>query len=360
MQNELPFISNELIKWYDYNKRELPWRETKDPYRIWISEIILQQTRVIQGYEYYIRFIDTFPDVVSLANAEEEEVLKLWQGLGYYSRARNLHAAAKTVATLHNGIFPTEYKDVLALKGIGEYTAAAITSFAYNLPYAVVDGNVFRFLSRLFGIDTPIDTTQGKKEFTNLATELLNKKNPGAHNQAIMEFGALQCTPTSPKCNECPLVDICIAYSQNTITKLPVKQGKTKVKERFFNYLDIRYGSNIYLNKRIGNDIWKNLYELPLIETDSKLNLEDLQNTPDFRKLFEKAGNIKIQQMGLTLKHVLSHRIIYATFYRIEVEDDITIKEQYTKTDAAQLSDFPISRLVDRYFEQVSEPDLFA
>lgn len=360
MQNELPFISNELIKWYDYNKRELPWRETKDPYRIWISEIILQQTRVVQGYEYYIRFIDTFPDVVSLANAEEEEVLKLWQGLGYYSRARNLHAAAKTVATLHNGIFPTEYKDVLALKGIGEYTAAAITSFAYNLPYAVVDGNVFRFLSRLFGIDTPIDTTQGKKEFTNLATELLDKKNPGAHNQAIMEFGALQCTPTSPKCNECPLVDICIAYSQNSIAKLPVKQGKTKVKERFFNYLDIRYDSNMYLNKRIGNDIWKNLYELPLIETDSKLNLEDLQNTPDFRKLFEKAGNIKIQQMGLTLKHVLSHRIIYATFYRIEVEDDITIKEQYTKTDAAQLSDFPISRLVDRYFEQVSEPDLFA
>lgn len=258
------------------------------------------------------------------------------------------------------GIFPSAYKDILSLKGVGEYTAAAIGSFAFELPHAVVDGNVFRVLSRLFGIDTPIDTTQGKKLFTDLANELLDQKYPGEHNQAIMEFGALQCVPVSPNCGICPLSDVCLAYSQNKVPAYPVKQGKTKVKERYFNYLDIRIGSSMFLNKRTGNDIWKNLYELPLIETEEKLTLDQLQETDAFHRLFENAGDISIHPMGIMLKHILSHRIIYANFYIIEITQDTTIKEQFLKIDQADLFNFAISRLVDRYLEHRSEGNLFA
>lgn len=354
------FISHILIRWYDRNKRDLPWRETKDPYFIWLSEIILQQTRVVQGYDYYMRFTEAFPTVASLANADEDEVLKLWQGLGYYSRARNLHTAAKMIMSQYGGMFPSKYEDILSLKGVGEYTAAAIGSFAFELPHAVVDGNVFRVLSRLFAISTPIDTTQGKKLFTDIANELLDVNNPGAHNQAIMEFGALQCVPASPNCSVCPLSDICMAFGQAKVSSYPVKQGKTKVKERYFNYLDIRVGSSMFLNKRTGNDIWKNLYELPLIETDEKLTLDELQKTDAFRAIFDNAGDISVHPMGITLKHVLSHRIIYANFYTIEITKDTLIKEQFLKIDKADLFDFAISRLVDRYFEHLNQGDLFA
>lgn len=360
MQDQLRLISSRLIKWYNNNKRDLPWRETKDPYLIWISEIILQQTRVVQGYEYYLRFTETFPDVHSLAVADENEVLKLWQGLGYYSRARNLHAAAKAIVELHGGIFPSNYKDVLALKGIGEYTAAAITSFAYKMPYAVVDGNVYRVLSRIFGISTPIDTGAGKKEFSLIASELLDVNEPDSHNQAIMEFGALHCTPTSPRCSECPLSEFCVAYNSNSIDKYPAKQGKTKVKNRYFNYLNIRHDSDIYLSKRTNNDIWKNLYELPLIESESPLSFEELQSTPQFKEIFNKIDSISIKPIGKTLKHVLSHRIIYATFYEIEIDSEISTSNTYIKIPLNKLVDYPISRLVDRYLEQSDEPDLFS
>lgn len=353
MQDQLRFISNRLIKWYNINKRELPWRETKDPYLIWISEIILQQTRVVQGYEYYCRFVNAFPDVQSLANANEDEVLKLWQGLGYYSRARNLHAAAKTIMEQHSGEFPTEYKDVLALKGIGEYTAAAITSFAFKQPYAVVDGNVYRFLSRLFGIYTPIDTGLGKKEFSQLATELLDYESPDLHNQSIMEFGALQCTPVSPKCEGCPFVETCVAYACDSIDKYPVKVGKTKVQNRYFNYFNIRYKSDTYLHKRTKNDIWKNLYELPLIETDSHLSLEELQLTEQFRILFDKIEDVSIKSISKTLKHILSHRIIYAVFYEVEISSEILGEKSLIKIPLEKRSDYPISRLVDRYLEEL-------
>ncbi len=353
------FVSRILIRWYDKNKRDLPWRETGDPYFIWLSEIIMQQTRVAQGYDYYMRFTETFPTVTLLADAHEDEVLKLWQGLGYYSRARNLHTTAKIIATQYGGVFPSVYKDILSLKGVGEYTAAAIGSFAYGLPHAVVDGNVFRVLSRLFAIDTPIDTTQGKKLFTDLANELLDVDNPGIHNQAIMEFGALQCVPVSPNCAICPLSDICLAFSQGKVSSYPVKQGKTKVKERYFNYLDIRIGSSMFLNKRTGNDIWKNLYELALIEIDTKLSLDELQKTDTFQEIFEDAGDISIHPMGITLKHVLSHRIIYANFYVIEITKDASIQEQFLKIDKSELFNFAISRLVDRYFEHLSNGDLF-
>ncbi len=354
------FISHILIRWYEQNKRDLPWRETKDPYFIWLSEIILQQTRVVQGYDYYMRFTETFPNVASLANAHEDEVLKLWQGLGYYSRARNLHTAAKMIMSQYGGEFPSVYKDILSLKGVGEYTAAAVGSFAFELPHAVVDGNVFRVLSRLFAIDTPIDTTQGKKLFTDLANELLDVNNPGAHNQAVMEFGALQCVPASPNCGICPLSDICLAYSRSKVTSYPVKQGKTKIKERYFNYLDIHIGSSMFLNKRTGNDIWKNLYELPLIETDEKLTLDGLQKTDAFREMFENAGDISIHSKGITLKHVLSHRIIYANFYTIEITKDASIEKRFLKINKADLFNFAISRLVDRYLEHLSQGDLFA
>lgn len=358
-KDEAYFISHILIRWYEQNKRDLPWRETKDPYFIWLSEIILQQTRVAQGYDYYMRFVKAFPTVSVLADAHEDEVLKLWQGLGYYSRARNLHSAAKMIVSEYNGVFPTAYKDILSLKGVGEYTAAAIGSFAFELAHAVVDGNVFRVLSRLFAIETPIDTTLGKRLFTDLANELLDVSNPGAHNQAIMEFGALQCVPVSPNCRICPLSDICLAFGQNKVSAYPFKQGKTKVKERYFNYLDIRIGSSMFLNKRTGNDIWKNLYELPLIETDQKLTLDELQNTNAFREMFEAVGNISIHPMGVTLKHVLSHRIIYANFYTIEITKGASIEERFLKIDKTDLFNFAISRLVDRYLEHLSSSDLF-
>jgi len=359
MSGKFLYISSRLIEWYRVNKRELPWRETKDPYLIWISEIILQQTRVIQGYDYYMRFIKAFPDVKSLADAHEDEVLKLWQGLGYYSRARNLHTAAKMVMSGHNGVFPSDYNSILSLKGIGEYTAAAVGSFAFKLPYAVVDGNVFRFLSRLFAIDTPINSTQGKKVFTELANELLDRNNPGDHNQSIMEFGALQCVPVSPDCSVCPLSDRCMAYAEHKVNIYPVKEGKTKVKERFFNYLDIRCGDSLYLSKRTGNDIWKNLYELPLIETTEKLSFEQLQDTDEFKALIANVEKVALKSTSLSLKHVLSHRIIYANFYQIEVDNDILLKEKYQKIDVEELSKYAISRLVDRYFESINKQDLF-
>lgn len=344
-------IRSSLIKWYNTHKRDLPWRDTTDPYIIWISEIILQQTRVNQGYDYFMRFTEQLPDVQSLAIADEQEVLKLWQGLGYYSRARNLHHTAKDIIDRFDGKFPTEYKDVLSLKGVGEYTAAAIVSFAYNMPYATVDGNVYRVLSRLYAIDEPIDSGKGKKLFTELAQELLNKDEPGIHNQAMMELGALQCVPINPVCEECPLVHVCLAYSSGIVKELPVKQGKVVVKERYFNYLNIRHKNNIYLNKRLGNDVWKNLFELPLIETSQKLTLEQLQSTPEFHNLFEKAGNVKIKGIPVEMKHVLSHRIIYAVFYEVEIENDTEIEKLFTKTTLDNMHQYPISRLVDRYFE---------
>ncbi|MDU1904396.1 MAG: A/G-specific adenine glycosylase [Dysgonomonas sp.] len=360
MVEAFSYISDRLTEWYKVNKRELPWRETKDPYLIWISEIILQQTRVVQGYDYYIKFTKAFPDVKSLANAHEDEVLKLWQGLGYYSRARNLHAAAKMIISDYNGVFPSDYNNILSLKGIGEYTAAAIGSFAFSLPYAVVDGNVFRFLSRFFAIDTPINTTQGKKIFTELANELLDQNNPGDHNQAIMEFGALQCVPVSPGCSVCPLSDKCLAYAKNEVSMYPVKEGKTKVKERFFNYLDIRCGDFLYLNKRTGNDIWKNLYELPLIETAERLSFEQLQDMDEFKALVGNIEKASLKSTYFSLKHVLSHRIIYANFYQIEIDDDTLMKEKYQKINAEDLDSYAISRLVDRYFESINRNDLFS
>ena len=363
-------FADTLIDWYEKNKRDLPWRDTQDPYRIWISEIILQQTRVAQGYDYYIRFMQRFPDVFALAEADEDEVMKYWQGLGYYSRARNLHAAARSIREA--GTFPTTYEGVKALKGVGDYTAAAICSFAYGLPHAVVDGNVYRVLSRWLGVDTPIDSTQGKKLFAQVADEMMDKAHPALYNQAIMDFGALQCTPSSPDCLSCPLADSCVALAQRKVGQLPVKQHRTKVTDRFFNYIYVRtYGGETFIRKRTGNDIWKNLYEPVLIETD-----EDLTGRDDelFRKLqdvfgigegkskkregeFENREGVFFRSLRQGVRHVLSHRVIHANFYELHLPDDSVTLEGYQKVAEEDLHKFAVSNLVYQFFSLILEPN---
>ena len=268
-------FSNLLIYWHNSNnKREILWRDRPTPYRVWLSEIILQQTRVAQGTAYFQRIFDRFPDIKSLAAADEEEILKLWQGLGYYTRARNLHAAAKTIVKDYQGKFPDTYESIRKLKGVGDYTAAAIASIAFQLPYPAIDGNAFRVMARVFGIATPIDSSKGKKTFTQLGRELIDPNHPGTYNEAIMDLGATICLPRNPKCEVCPLYNICYAYSKNKVHEFPVKQKKTILRNRFFNFLFLEYNDSFYLEKRTNNDIWRNLYQLPLIETPKAISSE--------------------------------------------------------------------------------------
>ena len=348
-------FADKLIDWYAEYKRELPWRDTKDPYRIWISEIILQQTRVAQGYDYYIRFVRRFPDVFALADADEDEVMKYWQGLGYYSRARNLHAAARSVKEA--GAFPTTYEGVRALKGVGDYTAAAICSFAYDMPCAVVDGNVYRVLSRWMGIDTPIDSTQGKKLFAQLADELMDKLRPALYNQAIMDFGALQCTPASPDCVSCPLADGCAALSQGKVDVLPVKQHKTKVTNRYFNYIYVRTGGHTYIRKRTGNDIWKNLYEPLLIETDEDLSGNDKAILQKLQEVFGNREGVFFRPVRQGVRHVLSHRIIHANFYELVLPVESVSIAGYQRVAEEDLYKFAVSNLVYQFFSLILEPN---
>lgn len=340
-----------LINWYAENRRELPWRETTDPYQIWISEIILQQTRVVQGLAYFNRFMERFPDIRSLAEAPEDEVMKYWQGLGYYSRARNLHAAAKEMLVCYNGTFPRDYQQVLALKGIGEYTAAAICSFAWRQPYAVVDGNVYRVLARFMGIDIPIDSGRGKKDFAELAGTLLDHERPDLYNQAIMDFGAIQCTPKSPDCFGCPLQDRCVAFAENRVDSLPVKVGKTVVKPRYFNYLHIHSRGMNLMSRRESKDIWQNLYEYPLIETERAMDFVDLQQTPEYKELMAGGGTLQVVKMTEMPKHVLSHRIIYARFYEIEADHFSSAMQRYLQIPDEEVENYAVSRLIELYRE---------
>ena len=333
-------FSPTLLAWYKANKRSLPFRDTHNAYLIWLSEIIFQQTRISQGLAYYEKFAERFPTPTSLAAADEDEVLKLWQGLGYYSRARNLHAAAKSM----NGKFPTTYEGVRALKGVGDYTAAAICSMAYNMPYAVVDGNVYRVLSRVFGITTPIDSMDGKKEFTVLAQKLLDKKFPGDFNQAIMDFGALICTPLAAKCTECPLAKTCVARRKNCVEKLPVKAQKTKVSERFFHYIYVEQGEFVWLHKRGAGDIWQNLYELPLVETDKNGLL---------KKLPAWCRGAKFSAVGKPVKHVLSHRIIWAQLYKVKLPPTAKIPSQFIRVKKSSLEKYAVPRLVQKLLERI-------
>ena len=344
-------ISRLLIDWYHVNMRALPWRETSDSYKIWVSEIILQQTRVAQGLNYYLQFLKIFPTVYALAESSENEVLKAWQGLGYYSRARYLHEGAKSVVKLHQGKLPETYKDIIAIKGIGEYTAAAILSIAYNKAYAVVDGNVYRVLSRLFAIDTPIDTTAGKKRFAKLADELLDASRPGMHNQAIMEFGALCCTPAQPLCQSCPLQHLCEAKQLDMQFEFPVKSKKVKVRNRYFHYFFIKYKGHTYLNKRVGDDIWKNMYEFPLIETSKDMGLSDLMSKDSFKAIF-KDSEIVVHSVSNRVKHILTHQHIYAKFYVVEiVKSDLFLSEAFLKINENDIPLYPVSRLIHRHLE---------
>jgi A/G-specific adenine glycosylase len=342
----MDFFSSKIIEWYFQHKRELPWRNTKDPYKIWLSEIILQQTQVKQGLPYYQKFIKTFPSVSELANANEEEVLKLWQGLGYYSRARNLHFAAKQIHQA--GFFPKEYKDIITLKGVGEYTAAAIASFAFKLPYAVVDGNVFRLLSRFYGIDTPVDTSKGKREFSEIAQTLLVKKEPDTHNQAIMEFGSQMCKPKQPNCNSCPLRDECIAFANNTIHLLPVKKGKVKVKTVFFEYFFFKMNGYTLVNKRANDGIWQNMYEFPLITTNDLKNTEEILNHNQFES-WVKGIDFIIESIS-EFKHILTHRKINARFWEINCQNTLPASN-FQKIKIETIDKLAVSRLIEKFIQ---------
>ena len=328
--------------WYRQNARNLPWRDTNNPYFIWLSEIILQQTRVDQGLNYYNKFIKHFPTVYELAKADEETVLNLWQGLGYYSRARNLHFAAQQVLNEFEGVFPSTYEGVKSLKGVGDYTAAAISSFAYNLPHAVLDGNVFRVLSRYFADETPIDSVMGKKMFQKYAQELLDQQYPAEHNQAIMEMGALICKPKNPNCQSCVLNESCLAFRNNNVQSYPVKSKKIKVRNRYFNYL-VESDEYFKLEKRTEKGIWQNMYQFPLYETTHLI---------EFDKLADEVGKkfgVRLTQKLAEYKHVLSHQKIHATFW--SVDHEIVNNEDFVNVKIANVDDYPMPRLVHRFLE---------
>ncbi|MGI6519594.1 MAG: A/G-specific adenine glycosylase [Fermentimonas sp.] len=345
-------VTRQLLSWYDENQRELPWRGTTDPYLIWVSEIILQQTRVAQGWDYYVRFTRRFPNVEKLANASEEEVLKLWQGLGYYSRARNLHAAAKDIMNRFNGQFPTRYPDILSLKGIGEYTAAAISSIAFNEPHAAIDGNVLRVIARLFKIEEPVQSTRGKRIIKELVEALLPEERPGTFNQALMDLGSLLCMPRQPKCDDCPLTDSCMAHASGRTDELPIRLKRRKAKKRYFTYLHIQQGGCIYIQQRTGNDIWRNLYEFPLIETDKPIELSELLHNDEYNRLLGEITSLSIDGPFI-YKHLLTHQQIHANFYRVTLEKGTvhTLQNQYVQIAEEEMKRYPISRLMHKYLE---------
>ena len=341
-------FSKTLIKWYLQNKRDLPWRNDTNPYTIWLSEIMLQQTRVTQGLPYFLRFTESFPTVFDLANADEEQVLKLWQGLGYYSRARNLHKTAKQIAFEFNGKFPKTYKELLHLKGIGEYTAAAIASFAYNESVPVVDGNVFRVLSRYFDVETDIASAGAKKEFTKLANELLPIGEANLFNQAIMEFGALHCVPKKPNCGNCVFNDSCLALQKEKVSQLPIKSKKTKVTKRYFNYLVFSDESNnTIISKRTQKGIWHNLYEFPLLETqtvESEVAILELIKKQDF--VTSKITEIQLYNSEPII-HKLSHQHLSIKFWKIIAEGKL-----FNGIDCKSASEFPFPIVIYNFIEK--------
>ena len=343
-----------LLKWFNKNGRSLPWKGENNPYYIWLSEIILQQTRVGQGLPYFQKFKEKFPTIFDLAAASEDKVLKLWQGLGYYSRARNLHYTSKYIANELQGIFPNNYKAILGLKGVGPYTAAAIASFAFGLPHAVVDGNVYRVLARVFGIDTPIDTSIGKKQFHQLANELIEKEMPGQYNQAIMDFGATHCTPAKPACSTCPMNKYCIALATDSIDLLPIKSKKIKKKERYFNYLVFRIGEFFLLKKRTEKDIWQNLYDFPLIETSDFITKEALVSHSLFQKIVRNKS-FQIKKASQPFKQILTHQKIIAVFWEIELNGNLKQNDLiFFQVKQRNINTFAFPKIVDLYLKDKS------
>ncbi|MEJ1221220.1 A/G-specific adenine glycosylase [Sediminicola sp. 1XM1-17] len=334
-------FSQKIIHWYSINKRSLPWRNTKDPYKIWLSEIMLQQTRVAQGMPYYERFLDHFPSVHDLANASEEEVLKLWQGLGYYSRARNLHATAKLVSEKYHGQFPKSYRGLLELKGVGDYTASAIASFCFDEAQPVVDGNVYRVLSRYFGIDIPINSTEGIKYFKELAIEVMDADQIADYNQGIMEFGALQCAPKNPYCLHCPLNEGCAALEKGRIDSLPVKLKTTKVRNRYFNYLVVLDQDNtIELRQRRGKGIWQNLFEFPLLESERNYSLEEITNAMGSVLELKETSEIYLFN-DRPIVHKLSHQHLHTKFWIVK-----SVGKHRNGVNSEALKEFPVPVLI--------------
>jgi len=349
MSKNPDFFHKKLILWYLQNKRQLPWRATTDPYQIWLSEIILQQTRVAQGLPYYIKFINAFPTIRELANASEEKIMKLWQGLGYYSRARNLHATSKHISYDLEGIFPSTFKELLTLKGVGDYTASAIASICFNQPNAVVDGNVYRVLSRVFGVDTPINSTLGIKEFKLLAQTLIDKSQPGTYNQAVMEFGARYCVPQNPDCNNCIFNNTCVAFQKNMVSNLPVKIKTKPVKKRYFNYMVvISETEKIILQQRTNKGIWRQLYEFPLIETTSEVNDKELRELQKFKVFSENLNITSITLYNEISKiHKLSHQHLYTKFWIVTVPET-----QKVNISISEINNYAVPVLIENFVSE--------
>lgn len=347
-------MTRQLLRWFATHHRPMPWKGEKDPYLIWLSEIILQQTRVAQGLPYFERFKKAYPTINDLAAAPEDEVFKLWEGLGYYSRARNLHATAKHISNDMDGKFPDTHEEILKLKGVGPYTAAAIASFAYELPYAVLDGNVFRVLARYFGIQTPIDSTAGKKAFAKLAQQLLDKKRPADYNQAIMDFGATLCVPKNPDCEKCPFQEDCVAYRDELIGQLPVKEKKLKKRTRYFQYLIFNLNDQIWIRKRTGKDIWQGLYDFPLIETTELINKGKLLKHKTFLD-WTKKNEVTIERVSRPFSQQLTHQKIHSVFFELQLahmpEDFLADWQIITRSN---LTDYAFPRIIDLYLQDNS------
>ena len=351
-QNEA-FFQIQLMAWFEQNYRPLPWKGERNPYFIWLSEIILQQTRVAQGMPYYIKFTEHYPTVKMLADAPEDEVMKLWEGLGYYSRARNLHAAAKYITYDLGGFFPVTYQDLLKIIGVGAYTAAAIASFAYDLPHAVVDGNVYRVLSRFFGIETPIDSLVGQKEFKQLADILLDGKEPARYNQAIMDFGATHCLPKLAKCATCCLSKKCVAAQEKKVNFLPVKEKKLVKKNRYFHYLVFNFENSFWITRREEKDIWQQLYEFPMIESECFLENAQLFDNEIFTQyFFTQVNNQNTIKISKPYKQLLTHQTIFAQFYEVKlVEKPENLPNNWRSVSMAEIKKFAFPKLFDWYFQ---------
>lgn len=345
---ETKAFSKRLVRWYYAKKRDLPWRKTKDPYKIWLSEVILQQTRVAQGLPYYEKFIENYPTIEDLASANEQDVLRLWQGLGYYSRARNMHTTAKIVMQNFDGTFPNNYADLLKLKGIGPYTAAAIASFAFDEKVAVVDGNVFRVLARVFGVETDISSHEAKKVFGELANKLISEESPSIYNQAIMEFGAIHCTPANPDCMFCVFADSCVANAKGMQAILPIKSKKTKIRNRFFDYFVIEQNGSFLMHQRPEGDIWTGLNDFYLVENEKKL-LELDEINDDF--LTEVLSKAIIKNSSESVKHILSHQRIEARFWHIILNDEIALPAGYEFYSLDEVENLPKPILIEKYLK---------
>ncbi|KPK84539.1 MAG: hypothetical protein AMS27_09630 [Bacteroides sp. SM23_62_1] len=341
-------ISKRLIRWYLKTRRDLPWRKTKDPYTIWVSEVILQQTKVDQGLQYFHRFMKRFPDLPSLAMADPDEVMKIWQGLGYYTRARNLHDTARYINMNSGGMLPSTYAGLIKLKGIGPYTAAAVASIAFGEKVPVVDGNVIRVLSRVFGI-----RSSGTKTFFEKALEIMDTEEPGLFNQALMEFGALNCTPVTPSCPACILRKECFAYNYDAVRDLPVKKVKPEIKKRYFHYFIILDNDNMIIRKRDGSDIWKGLYDFPLIETGQPASLQKLRDTPGWKNIFGSPGP-EVLKYSTIRKHILTHQVIFARFYFVGRYPARLLTGNYLKIHQKKLNDLPLPRLIDRFIKETN------